>query len=69
MTKKEINHNQNNSNSCKRCEYMGEFLGSNPNNPLKICAYKCRGYNVLATFSSDKNKPCSLSFDGNFPDF
>ena len=46
---------------------MGEFFSPNPNNSLKVCAYKCKGYNALATFAWDKNKPCPPSFDGNFP--
>jgi hypothetical protein len=59
--------NTDNQRSCKRCEYVGEFFSPNPNNPLKVCAYKCRGYNALATFPWDKNKPCPPSFDSNFP--
>lgn len=67
MTSKDKNQNKDNSFPCKRCEYMGEFFSSNANNPLKVCAYKCKGYNALATFPWDKNKPCPPSFDGNFP--
>jgi hypothetical protein len=64
---KEKSHNKNNFHSCKRCEYIGEFFASDSNKSLKICAYKCKGYNALATFPWDKNKPCPPSFDGNFP--
>ena len=64
MTEK--SNNRENYQPNKRCEYMEEFFGSNPNSNLKICAYKCRGYNALATFPWDKNKPCPPSFDGNF---
>jgi hypothetical protein len=61
------NSNEQDNQAKKRCTYCGEYTNSNPNNPLKICAYKCRGYGAIATFPWTKDQPCPPSFDGNFP--
>ncbi len=53
--------------SKKRCEYCGEYRHPDPNNPFKICAYKCKGYGAIATFPWPTDKPCPPSFDSNFP--
>jgi hypothetical protein len=50
----------------KRCEFKYEIPGR-PDYAFKVCAYDCKGYGALATFSWPNDLPFPESFDGLFP--